>query len=437
MSRPLKDSGIEWIGDIPEDWDIVRLKNIGVLYTGNSIKTENKDLYSDGEDAVPYIATKDIDADTGSIDYDNGMYVKNEDLDFRRAPKGSTLLCVEGGSAGKKIAFTEKEVAFVNKLCCIYSESSSSKYINYYIQSPAFFNEFSSNLSGLIGGVAIGLLRCHSITLPEENEQLNIISFLDKKVAFIDNILAKTRESIEEYKKYKQSLITETVTKGLNPKVKLKDSGVEWIEEIPEHWEILRTRYVGSLQNGISIGGESFGSGTPFVSYGDVYRNYQLPNDISGLVEASDNDKKNYSIQKGDIFFTRTSETIQEIGFSSVCMNDISDGTFAGFLIRLRPYQHIDINPLYSKYYFRSDMHRRFFVKEMNLVTRASLSQELLKKLPVLLPPYEEQSKIGEYLEMKCNEIDTQVYRKERLISELESYKKSLIYEVVTGKKEV
>ena len=143
-----------------------------------------------------------------------------------------------------------------------------------------------------------------------------------------------------------------------------------------------------------------------------------------------------YSVKKGDIFFTRTSETIEEVGFSCVCTQTIPKATFAGFLIRVRPYDDtLDVG--FSKYYFRSNFHRLYLVKQMNLVTRASLSQSLLKGLPVLVPSRDEQIEIASYLDKKCFAIDTLNEKKQMLIAELDSFKKSLIYEYVTGKKEV
>ena len=162
----------------------------------------------------------------------------------------------------------------------------------------------------------------------------------------------------------------------------------------------------------------------------------ELPAIVNGLVLSTEEEQKNYSVKAGDIFFTRTSETIEEIGFTSVCMKNIENATFAGFLIRVRPYDN-SLTPKFAKYYFRSDVHRKFFVKEMNLVTRASLSQELLKKLPVLIPSLAEQQAIADYLDAKCTEIDNLIAKKEQFLKEIETYKKSLIYEYVTGKKEV
>ena len=161
-----------------------------------------------------------------------------------------------------------------------------------------------------------------------------------------------------------------------------------------------------------------------------------MPSTVSGLVDSTSEEQKRYSVKKGDIFFTRTSETIEEVGFSCVCEKDIPNATFAGFLIRVRPFSDKLYTP-YAKYYFRSSHLRFYLVKEMNLVTRASLGQSLLKSMPVLLPPLEEQKEIADYLDTKCAEIDGLIAKKDQLVKELESYKKSLIYEVVTGKREV
>ncbi len=434
--RAMKDSGVEWIGEIPEAWEVRRLKYCASMYTGNSIKDEEKNLYEDPEDAYPYISSKDIDLETNSADYANGMYVKHTDKRFKIAPNGSTLMCIEGGSAGRKKVLLNEDVAFVNKLCCFVPISIFGKFLYYYLNSPDFEDVFRQHISGMIGGVSVSNLERFPVPIPTAAEQQRIAAYLDEQCGEIDKVLAKTRESIEEYKKLKQSVITEAVTKGIRPDRPMKPSGIEWIGDIPEEWGIRRLRHLGCCQNGISKGAEFFGSGYPFVSYSDVYKNMELPRWVNGLVESTDEERERYSVLHGDIFFTRTSETIEEIGFTAVCLNTIPNATFAGFLIRVRPTTSL-ITSEFSKYYFRSDSHRCFFVKEMNLVTRASLGQELLKKLPVLLPPLDEQQEIVAYLDQQCAEIDRLIAKKEQIITELESYKKSLIYECVTGKREV
>jgi type I restriction enzyme S subunit len=301
-----------------------------------------------------------------------------------------------------------------------------------------YYNEIFNYLGG--DGVrsslnASDLLKIPILAFPKD-EQIRIFMYLDQKCLKIDQTIKKQKQVIGKLEEYKQSIITEVVTKGLNPNVSVMDSGIEWIGEIPEHWEVKSLRYIAKCQNGISKPAELFGKGHPFVSYGDVYKNMQLPETVEGLIESTESDRRTYSVEDGDIFFTRTSETIEEIGLTCVCKKTILNSTFAGFLIRVRPtVDNLNVN--YSKYYFSSNIHRRFFVKEMNLVTRASLSQELLKKLPVLIPPIGEQIEIANYLDRKCNIISNVISQKEKLIEKLTEYKKSLIYECVTGKKEV
>lgn len=200
-------------------------------------------------------------------------------------------------------------------------------------------------------------------------------------------------------------------------------------------WEINKLGYLGTLQNGISKGAEYFGSGFPFVSYGNVYNNMALPDNIDGLVESTLGERIQYSVKQDDIFFTRTSETVEEIGFSSVCESTIENATFAGFLIRFRPDNDV-LTTGYAKYYFRANMLRAYFVKEMMIVTRASLGQYLLKEVPVLLPPIKEQQQISSYLDYRCQEIEDIIKSKQNQRLKMLETRKYLIYEYVTGKNE-
>ena len=336
----------------------------------------------------------------------------------------------------RNVAFLVKGKVWVNNH--IHVLKADKEVISSYLVHFLNIVDFGCYINGsILNKLTQSNMNRISVAFPSKYEQQKIANFLDEKVGEIDSVIAKTKETIEDYKKYKQTIITDAVTKGLNPDVEMKESKTSYLGLIPAHWNEKRLRFLGMCQNGISKSSEYFGEGYPFVSYGDVYKNYTLPEMGSGLIKSSEEDRNIYSVQNGDVFFTRTSETIEEVGFASTCLKSIDNATFAGFVIRFRPNNQEELLPEFSKYYFRSDAHRKFFVKEMNLVTRASLSQELLKKLPVLLPPLEEQRKITEYLDEKCSEIDKLIAKKEELLADLESYKKSLIYEYVTGKKEV
>lgn len=210
-----------------------------------------------------------------------------------------------------------------------------------------------------------------------------------------------------------------------------KDSGVQWLGKIPSHWDCVRLKNLGTCQNGVSKGGDYFGDGFPFVSYSDAYKNIVLPATVQGLARSTEDDRIAYSVEKGDVLFTRTSETIDEIGFASTCLETIKDSVFAGFLIRFRP-NTCSIIPEYYKYYFRSMHLRKFFTKEMNIVTRASLSQQLLGQLKVLIPSIDEQKSISSYLDRKCDCLDEWLSKKQKEVECLQELKQRVIADAVT-----
>jgi type I restriction enzyme S subunit len=205
---------------------------------------------------------------------------------------------------------------------------------------------------------------------------------------------------------------------------------------VPEDWEVTRLRFLGRCQNGVSQSGDYFGEGDPFVNYSDVYKNDVLPFNVKGLAKSTDSDKENYSVVEGDVFFTRTSETIEEIGLSSTCLKTIENAVFAGFLIRFRPFKDV-LQKEFSRYFFRSLIPRLHFVKEMNLVTRASLSQELLKSLPVCLPTLNEQTEIARFLNNQIVKVDETIKKINEAIIKMKEYRQSIISEAVTGKVDV
>lgn len=429
--REMKDSGIEWIGEIPVNWNIKRVKAVLCERneSNNPIQTGKILSLTNDRGVIPYDEKGDV-----------GNKSKEDLTGYKLAYPGDIVLNsmnVFIGSVGLSSYFGC--VSPVYYMLYPRNKNDSVSFFNYLFQTK----ELQTKLHGYGNGIMeirmrIQMSKLNSVQLPvpPSDVQQKIADYLDRKCSQIDDIITRQQEVIEKLKAYKLSVITEAVTKGLNPNVPMKDSGIDFIGSIPEAWQICRLRNIGTLQNGISKGGEFFGHGFPFVSYSDVYRNFSLPVQVSGLIDSSDEERRNYSVEAGDIFFTRTSETIEEVGFSSVCEETIPDATFAGFLIRVRPFTD-DLVSKFAKYYFRSNHHRYYLVKQMNLVTRASLGQDLLKSMPVLVPPKDEQISIAAYLDKKCAAIEASIEYKQRIVERLTAYKKSLIYEVVTGKKEV
>ena len=417
MARKMKDSGIEWIGEIPEGWELTKVKRIFDIGRGRVISQQ--ELTS-----VGYPVYSSQTKNNGCLGY-----ISTYDFD-----KSQLTWTTDGVNAGT--VFLREGKYNCTNVCGTLApknDTNDLRYLKYALEYIAFYHK-RADINGF--KIMNNEMAEIELLLPPLFEQQNIANYLDFKCSQTQSILEQSLFSIEEYKKLKQAVITQAVTKGVRGEREMKDSGVDYIGQIPAEWVLGKLRNVGDTQNGISKSSEFFGKGFPFVSYSDVYKNYSLPSTVSGLVDSTSEEQKRYSVKKGDIFFTRTSETIEEVGFSCVCEKDIPNATFAGFLIRVRPFSDKLYTP-YAKYYFRSSHLRFYLVKEMNLVTRASLGQSLLKSMPVLLPPLEEQKEIADYLDTKCAEIDGLIAKKDQLVKELESYKKSLIYEVVTGKREV
>jgi len=438
-----KDSGVEWLGAVPVHWDTKQLRYLGRFRKGLTItKADLSDAgvpclnYGEVHSKYPFEVNQDFDA----LRFIPKSYLK--ETPSAKIKLGDFVFADTSEDIAGVGNFTH--VSGIGPLAAGYhtiifslSDSAISRFIAYCMDSDIFRAQLRTSVKGVkVFSITQEILKAAFTWLPPLKEQNQIARFLDHETARIDALIEEQQRLIELLKEKRQAVISHAVTKGLDPNAPMKDSGVEWLGEVPEHWDVKPLRYLGRCQNGISIGGDAFGSGFPFVSYGDVYKNDVLPIDVSGLVQSSEEDRERYSVEYGDIFFTRTSETVEEIGFSSTCLQNIPDAVFAGFLIRFRPESRF-LHPLFSKYYFRNQGLRIFFNKEMNLVTRASLSQDLLKLLPVPLPPLEEQERIAEYLESVTSSFSALLEHGMKSIELLTERRSALISAAVTGKIDV
>jgi type I restriction enzyme S subunit len=409
-----KDSGTPWIGEIPKEWDIIRTKYACVISTGNrdTVDSELNGLYPF------YVRSKTIER-INTFAYD-----------------GEAILTAGDGDIGEIFHYINGRFDYHQRVYCFkkFLSNIASRYFYYYISNGLKYEIAKYSAKTTVESMRLPWLLNFPVVLPPLQDQQTIADYLDRKTSTVDTLIADKQKLIDLLKEKRLVAISEAVTKGLDKNVKMKDSGIEWIGDIPQHWDVYKLRYLGSCQNGLSKAGEYFGSGYPFVSYGDVYKNYELPQEVEGLVESTEVERENCSVKRGDVFFTRTSETIEEVALTSTCLMTVENATFAGFLIRFRPYTQDNIIPEFSKYYFRSQQHRAYFVKEMNLVTRASLSQELLKNFPILLPRIEEQYAIAKYLECMTSAIDSLISDITTQIEKLKAYRQSIISEAVTGK---
>ncbi|MCK9266154.1 restriction endonuclease subunit S [bacterium] len=428
--REMKDSGVKWIGEIPVDWEVCRFKNVAQLFTGNSIKDTDKVNYEDASDARPYLATKDIDLIFATVNYDNGLYVKYNDFSFKVAPKGSTLMCVEGGSAGRKKTKLVQDVSFVNKLCCFQSKTVSGDYLHYFLCSPNYESEFANNLSGLIGGVSTSALKNIPFLLPPPEEQHRIADYLDDKCAKIDSIIEREEAVIEKLKNYKLSIITEKVTKGLNQDVPMKDSGVEWIGKIPEHWKVGKIKYVSTFNPpNIMKFDNSYQIGYVPMEY--VKNGYILPQVIEyGKIPTG----LSY-FENGDIVIAKVTPCFENgnIAIASGLYNGVAFGSSELFVFRCK-----NIKTEFLFFIMQNEIFKKLCISTMTGTGGLKrISSTFIRNYKFAYPSIDEQNTIIAFLDSKCSKIDSIIDKKQTLITKLAEYKKSLIYEVVTGKKEV
>lgn len=406
---------IEWNTRIPKKWKIVPLRYLC------KIKTGEKDLVDrnpNGE--YPFFVRSPKVERISTYSYD-----------------GEGILTAGDGNIGDIFHYVNGKFDYHQRVYLFYEfDDILARFLYYFLKANLKKVVLAMSAKSTVDSIRLPMLSSFPVSMPSINEQRLITNFIQIKEEKITVLIHNLLTILESLQEKRSALITQTVTKGLNLDVEMKDSGIDWIGEIPNHWEIKPLRYIGKCQNGISASAEYFGHGHPFVNYKDVYDNPALPFSVDGMADSSISEQKTYSIKRGDVLFTRTSETVDEIGITSTCIKTIPNSTFAGFLIRLRPQKDI-LLPEFSKYFFRSNHHRTFFTREMNIVTRASLSQELLKRLPVFIPSKEEQQQIVDYLELKTRIIDEGVKSILSKIEKLKEFRTSFISAAVTGKIDV
>jgi len=410
-----KETNIDWLGLIPENWELKRLKYICSITTGN------KDTINRDDDGLYpfYVRSKNVER-INSFSFD-----------------GEAILTAGDGDICKIWHYIKGKFDFHQRVYMLYDFKLNSRFLYYYIAENFFHDVYKLSAKNTVDSLRRPMFENFPVAVPPKETQDRIAVFLDEKTAEIDSIITKKERLVELLEEKKNTLLNEAVTKGLNSNISMKNSGIEWIGEIPYHWNLKPLGFLGSCQNGVSKSGDYFGEGYPFVNYVDIYKNYELPKSVDGLAQSTKEDREVYSVLKGDVFFTRTSETIDEIGIASTCLQTIKNAVFSGFTIRFRPNDLEELFPGFSKYFFRSNYVRVSLIKEMNLVTRASLSQTLLKSLIVLLPPIDEQKNISFELDKVFNKIELLKDKISLQIEKLQEYRQSLISETVTGKLDI
>ena len=410
--REMKDSGIAWIGAIPKEW---HLSKIGSLYTQRNEKVSDKDyppLSVTMQGILPQLATA-----AKSDDGDNRKLVRAGDfaINSRSDRRGSCGISPLDGS-----------VSLINIILTPRTPMHPG-YYNWLFHTTLFADEFYKWGHGIVADLWTTRwqeMKSISVPVPKYVEQERIAAFLDAECAEIDAVLEKTRSSIEEYKKLKQAVITQAVTKGIRGGRPMKDSGIEWIGEIPAEWDVIRNVFLYKEKS-------------------------RLPEEDAVSLSLSQVD----GLIATDDMKERSLKTSTYDGWKQVRTNDLVLNRFKGHLGVLfaasiegmvsfhygvyEPLRQFDSK--FFEYLYHSDVYKAILGLKSNGMTIGlqNLSNQNFYSVYSLYPPEAEQQEITQYLDDKCSGIDALVVQKQEHLTEIENYKKSLIYEYVTGKKEV
>lgn len=421
--REMKDSGIAWVGEIPKEWEIGR---IGGLYELRNQKVSDKDF-------IPLSVTMkgilpQLETAAKTNDGDNRKLVRKGDfaINSRSDRRGSCGISDYDGS-----------VSLINTILKPRNQMNA-RYYNWLFHTPLFADEFYKWGHGIVDDLWTtnwGEMKKISIPAPSLNEQQRIAEFLDRECGKIDGLKADIQAQIDTFEQYKRSVITEAVTHGLNPSAPMKDSGIPWVDEVPQNWGIRRVKYIATcLKKGNGITKEDIveDGDTLCIRYGEIYTKYNLSFfECTTRTNKERISSKQYFTQ-GDILFAGTGELIEEIGKNIVYLGT-GDCLAGGDIIILQHKQ----NARYLNYALNSEC-----VQAQKSCNKAKLkvvhiSAFEIGNIKIALPPLDEQQEIADYLDNKCAEIEQIIADKKSQIETLDGYKKSLIYEYVTGKKEV
>lgn len=412
-----KNSGVEWLGQIPSHWEMVRL---------GSKFIERKEKVSD-KDFKPLSVTKtgvvpQLDNAAKTDDGDNRKLVRKDDfvINSRSDRKGSSGLSKFEGS-----------VSLINIV--LKPLDINLEYSNFMLKCNGFIEEFYRNGHGIVADLwttRFWDMKSIMLPIPPKDEQEKIASYLDEKIAKIDASISGKEKFIELLKEQKQIIINDAVTKGLNKNAKFKNSGVEWLGQIPSHWEVVRLGSLGifSKGNGISRN-ELVADGIPAILYGDIYTKYNYQAiEIKNFI-STETSLKAVKISENDILLTGSGETKDDIG---KCVVFKGKEAFAGGDIII--FKQDKNNSTFLAYSLNSSysiMQKTIMAKGEIIV---HIYSSMLKELLLPLPPKSEQEKIVEYIENKISKIDKLLNLEQECIKSLKEYKASLIDSVVTGK---
>lgn len=409
--REMKDSGIDIVGEIPKSWKLERLRYLCDITTGNQ---DTQDADSDGEYDF-YVRSPKIEKSTKYSFDGEGI-----------------LMAGDGAGAGRIFHHAYGKYAVHQRVYIINNiRGIDSSFLFYYMSNifPKLMDKGSAQST--VPSIRLPMLLNFTLALPDKKKQNLIADFLDSKCSEIDATAEDIQKEISLLEDYKKSVITEAVTKGLNPDAEMKDSGIGWIGDIPKDWEIIRIKNIGEYRNGLTY------KPTDITDENTGILVLRSSNIQAGKISLKDNVyvstfvRNDLKVQKGDILICSRNGSRELVGKNAI-IEDLQDVTFGAFMMIFRcdspKYLYYILNSKVFSYYLGS-----FFTSTINQLTGSNFGNMKIVYVSNKL----EQNKIVSYLDSKCSEIDAIIADKKRQLDILAEYKKSLIYEYVTGKKEV
>lgn len=415
MARQMKDSGIAWIGEIPEKWSLRRLRFLCDISTGNQ---DTQDNDPDGE--YPFYVRSPI-------------VEKSRRYTFEGP---AILMAGDGVGAGKVFHYVDGKYGCHQRVYSMqHIHDIHRRFLFYYLQNRFVISIETANSKSTVDSVRLPMLQDFPVTIPSPAEQQRIASFLDRKCAEIDAVIERTKATIEEYKKLKQAVITEAVTKGVRGPRHMKDSGIEWIGKIPEEWEVCR-KLSYRCKSGISYGivklfDPDDENGVKVLRCSDVYPGGVSLENVRTVTQEVSNEYRRTILKGGEVIIAVRGS----LGGCAVVTPELV-GYNVAREVAVIPLDD-DVYNKYVMYYLLSEPFMDYRDSHLLGSVYVGLNIELLSACPIIEPVYSEQIEIVEYLDRQCAALDALIAKKTALLAELESYKKSLIYEYVTGKKEV
>lgn len=434
--RKLKPSGIDWIGDVPGGWDVMRLKYAcSTITDGSHFSPECVD------EGFPYVTATDVRG--VGIDFSKTKFISEEAYDELVSAgcglKQNDVLMVKDGATTGRVGMMTEDVAAValSSVAILRTpDDVDRKFLYWGLQGDGFQRNVQQTMAGsAMPRITVWKLGQYNIAIPPLDEQSRIAAKLDRLCGRIDELSANLTKEIAALQDYRKSLITECVTKGLNPKVKMKPSGVEWIGDVPEGWTVMRLKYgVTKIGSGKTpLGGATVYSddGILFIRSQNVYDNGLITDDIEYISEEIDKGLANSRVCQGDVLLNITGGSI-----GRCCVYPLGK--------RANVNQHVCIIRVVAGEFLNSFV--KYFINGFNEIivndnqqggNRESLNFEQIGDLRICVPPFDEQCRIAALLDEKCAVIDAKIAKRQRQLEKLAEYRASAIYEYVTGKKEV